>query len=117
TRDSSSARICSTSPGPPTAARICSSGTSLPSTVRAACLTDARIIAPESIRVPSRSKRTTGYLTATWYPAAPGLPTARRITVDGSSGALGGGWGHERERALEDDRAAPGREPKRPDDG
>ena len=60
----SSARICAIRPGPPTAAFSSSSGISRPSTVVAACRIDARIIAPESISVPSRSKRTTGYRTA-----------------------------------------------------
>ena len=51
-------------PGPPTAAASTSSGTSRPSTVFAACFIDARIIGPESMSVPSRSKRTTGKRTA-----------------------------------------------------
>ena len=46
-------------PGPPIAARTSSSSGSRPSTVSDACLIEARMIGPESISVPSRSKRTT----------------------------------------------------------
>src|SRR5579859_379859 len=60
TRSGASASICATSPGPPTAAASTSSGISRPRTDFAACFIDATIIGPESIRVPSRSKRTTG---------------------------------------------------------
>src|SRR5256886_11754645 len=52
--------ICASRPGPPTAAISSSSGTSAPRTSLAACRIEARMIAPESITVPSRSKRTTG---------------------------------------------------------
>src|SRR5688500_16700548 len=59
TRSGSRSRIWATSPGPPIAARTSSSSGSRPSTVTAACLIEARMIGPESIRVPSRSNRTT----------------------------------------------------------
>src|SRR6266487_4490678 len=52
--------ICASRPGPPTAAISSSSGISAPRTSLAACRIDARMIAPESMTVPSRSKRTTG---------------------------------------------------------
>src|ERR671937_829878 len=60
TRSGASACICAWSPGPPTAAISSSSGGSTPRTSLAACRIDARMIAPESTTVPSRSKRTTG---------------------------------------------------------
>src|SRR5436305_13843458 len=54
------ARICSARVEPPTCASSAASGISRARTVRVACRNDARIIDPESTRVPSRSKRTTG---------------------------------------------------------
>ena len=45
--------------GAPIAARTSSSSGSVPRTVMAACRIEARMIGPESISVPSRSKRTT----------------------------------------------------------
>ena len=60
TRSGSRSRICAIRPGPPIAARTSSSSGSRPSTVSDACFIDARMIGPESISVPSRSKRTTG---------------------------------------------------------
>jgi hypothetical protein len=57
----SRARICASRPGPPTAAASSASGISRPSTVVAACFIEATMIAPESISVPSRSKRTVSY--------------------------------------------------------
>src|SRR3990170_8265744 len=57
-RSSSNARICASMPKPPTFAISSSSGMTRPSTVRVACRKEARISPPESIRVPSRSKRT-----------------------------------------------------------
>src|SRR5438093_6024428 len=60
TRSGASACICASSPGPPTAAISSSSGGAAPRTSLAAWRIDARMIAPESITVPSRSKRTTG---------------------------------------------------------
>ena len=53
-------RICSIEPGAADRAISSASGISRPSTVFVACRIDARMIAPESITVPSRSKRTTG---------------------------------------------------------
>src|SRR5215212_3791690 len=52
--------ICSISPAPPTARPRSSSGMSRPSTVFVACRIEAMMIEPESITVPSKSKRTTG---------------------------------------------------------
>ena len=52
-----SARRCSSRPQPLPAT---SSGISRASTVCVACLNEARMISPESISVPSRSKRTVG---------------------------------------------------------
>ena len=46
--------------GPPMAARTTSSSGSRPSTVSDAWRMEARMIGPESIRVPSRSNRTKG---------------------------------------------------------
>src|SRR5436305_1626448 len=54
------ARICASSPGPPTAAISSASGGAAPRTCSAACGIDTRMIAAESTTVPSRSKRTTG---------------------------------------------------------
>src|SRR6185312_8010630 len=51
-----------------------SSGTSAPRTSLVACRIDARMIAPESMTVPSRSKRTTGKRMELMLAAAPSNP-------------------------------------------